>query len=90
MTSWQGDLDAYLPLQGVPADHVARLLLAQVGNDAWLWHERLGHQHFGALQKMAHIGMVRGLTEIGQVDQLCDACLAGKQCRASFPLVAKF
>jgi hypothetical protein len=34
--------------------------------------------------------MVRGLPAIEHVDQLCDACLAGKQKRASFPQVAKF
>jgi hypothetical protein len=34
-------------------------LSARRGNDAWRWHERLGHQHFGALEKMARTSMVR-------------------------------
>jgi transposase InsO family protein len=60
------------------------------GDDAWTWHERLGHQNFGALRTMSHTGMVRGLPEIGHADQLCDACLVGKQRRAPFPQAAKF
>lgn len=60
------------------------------GDDAWTWHERLGHQNFGALRTMSRTGMVRGLPEIGHADQLCDAWLAGKQRRAPFPQVAKF
>jgi transposase InsO family protein len=34
--------------------------------------------------------MVCGLPEIGHADQLCDACLAGKQRRAPFPQATKF
>ena len=39
---------------------------------------------------MSRTGMVRGLPEIGHADQLCDACLAGKQRRAPFPQAAKY
>jgi transposase InsO family protein len=60
------------------------------GDDAWLWHECLGHQNFGALCTMSRTDMVRGLPEIGHADQLCDACLAGKQRRAPFPQATKF
>ena len=38
-----------------------------------------------ALQKMAREEIVRGLPMIEQVDQLCDACLAGKQRCTAFP-----
>ena len=54
------------------------------------WHERLGHQHFGALEKMVHTGIAHGLPKLDHVDKLCDACLAGKQRRAPFPQTAKF
>jgi hypothetical protein len=60
-------------------------LSAHNNESAWIWHERLGHQNFGTLQTMARDGMVHGLPRIGHVDQLCDACLAGKQRRAAFP-----
>jgi transposase InsO family protein len=39
---------------------------------------------------MARDGMVHGLPRIGHVDQLCDACLAGKQRRVAFPQAAKY
>jgi hypothetical protein len=60
------------------------------GDDAWTWHERLVHLNFGALRTMSRTGMVRGLPDIGHTDQLCDACLAGKQRRTPFPQAAKF
>jgi transposase InsO family protein len=63
--------------------------MRQVNMD-WTWHERLGHQNFGALRTMSLSGMVQGLPAIGHVDQLCDVCLAGKEKRALFPQVAKF
>ena len=34
---------------------------------------------------MAKEELVRGLPEVGQVDQLCEACLLGKQKRLPFP-----
>ncbi|WVZ58547.1 hypothetical protein U9M48_008813 [Paspalum notatum var. saurae] len=43
-----------------------------------------------ALRKMAREELVRGLPEIEQVDQLCEACLAGKQKRTPFPEQAKW
>jgi hypothetical protein len=60
-------------------------LAACAGSDAWLWHTRFGHISFGSLRKMSSKGHVRGLPIIDQVDELCDACLAGKQRRAPFP-----
>ncbi|BBN09932.1 hypothetical protein MPTK1_4g23840 [Marchantia polymorpha subsp. ruderalis] len=39
---------------------------------------------------MARTGLVRGLPPIEHVEQVCDACLAGKQRRAPFPQVAKY
>ena len=60
-------------------------LAAQSGSDeAWTWHACYGHLNFDALPKLARQGMVRGMPLIEQADQLCDACLAGKQQRASF------
>ncbi|OAE29316.1 hypothetical protein AXG93_3102s1430 [Marchantia polymorpha subsp. ruderalis] len=45
---------------------------------------------FDALWKLGHGGMVQGLPQFDHVDQLCDACLAGKQRRAPFPQKAKY
>jgi len=48
------------------------------GQRRWRWHQRFGHIHFAALRKMGHEELVRGLPAIDQVQQVCDACLAGK------------
>lgn len=68
-------------------------LAALPNDDAWRWHARLGHQHFQALQRMhsgGSGGMVRGLPHVDHVEQLCDACHAGKERWAPFPQQAKF
>jgi hypothetical protein len=71
---------------------VARLvcLVACGKEDAWRWHAWMGHINMSALRMMAREKMVRGLPSIEQVDQLCDACLAGKQRRNSFPVAAQY
>lgn len=53
--------------------------------NAWRWHARLGHINMQSLQKLAQNGLVHGLPSIEHVDQLCEACLASKQRRTSFP-----
>jgi hypothetical protein len=60
-------------------------LAACTDDDAWRWHQRFGHIHFAALRKMGREELVHGLPVINQVQQVCDACLAGKQRRAPFP-----
>lgn len=60
-------------------------LAARGAEDAWVWHARLGHVNFTALRKMAQEELVRGLPLLSQVEQVCDACLAGKQRRTLFP-----
>jgi hypothetical protein len=60
-------------------------LLAHAGETAWLWHTRFGHQHFQGLERLASQEMVRGMPRISHPEQLCDACLARKQRRVTFP-----
>ena len=57
---------------------------------AWRWHERFGHVNMAALRKLAREELVRGLPVIGQVEELCEACQAGKQRRNPFPAQAEF
>ena len=59
-------------------------LAAHAKEDAWRWHARFGHTNFAALRKMGREGLVRGLPVLSQVEQLCEACLAGKHRRAPF------
>uniref|UniRef100_A0ACD5U8P7 Uncharacterized protein n=1 Tax=Avena sativa TaxID=4498 RepID=A0ACD5U8P7_AVESA len=65
-------------------------LAAHVDDEAWRWHSRFAHQSFDSLEKMSRNGMVRGMPAIRHVEQLCEACIAGKHRRASFPAVAKY
>jgi hypothetical protein len=64
-------------------------LAAVHGDESWRWHARFGHINFDALRKLALLDMVCGLQQINHVEQICDACLAGKQRRAPFPQQAK-
>ena len=66
-------------------------LVVGTGDDpAWTWHARFGHLNFDSLRRLAKGEMVRGLPLVEHVNQLCDACLAGKQRRAPFAKQAKF
>ncbi|KAK2970863.1 hypothetical protein RJ640_022305 [Escallonia rubra] len=62
-----------------------KCLKACFDNQSWLWHLRLEHLNFGGLKLLSTKNMVKGLPSIDQPDQLCEACLVGKQHRHSFP-----
>ena len=64
-------------------------LAARGEEEAWVWHARFGHLHFATLRKMGRDGLVRGMPLLTQVEQVCDACLAGKHRRAPFPRQAQ-
>jgi hypothetical protein len=66
---------------------VARPLCLAVhrDDDAWRWHERLGHANFGSLEKMGRLEMVRGLPPISHAEQFCDTCVLAKHRRRAFP-----
>jgi transposase InsO family protein len=64
-------------------------LAARTTDSAWLWHERYGHLHFYALNKLQQKGMVDGLPPIEHVHQLCGDCVTTKLKRAPFPSQAK-
>ncbi|GJS63666.1 retrovirus-related pol polyprotein from transposon TNT 1-94 [Tanacetum coccineum] len=45
----------------------------------WLWHRRLSHLNFGAINHLARHGLVRGLPKLKfEKDHLCSACAMGK------------
>jgi transposase InsO family protein len=66
---------------------VARPLCLAVhqDDDAWRWHERLGHANFGSLEKMGRLEMVRGLPPISHAEQFCDTCVLVNHRREVFP-----
>nr|GFA35350.1 retrotransposon protein, putative, unclassified [Tanacetum cinerariifolium] len=46
---------------------------------SWLWHRRLSHLNFDAINHLARQGLVRGLSKLKfEKDHLCSACAMGK------------
>nr|GEX37060.1 zinc finger, CCHC-type [Tanacetum cinerariifolium] len=64
-------------------------LLANLKEDTWLWHARLGHLNFESLKSMVQKDLVHGIPAIKHTSQICDVCLIGKHSRAPFPKKAK-
>nr|GEU51461.1 zinc finger, CCHC-type [Tanacetum cinerariifolium] len=64
-------------------------LLANLKDDTWLWHARLGHLNFESLKSMAQRDLVHRIPTIKHTTQVCDVCLIGKHSRAPFPKKAK-
>nr|GEY30613.1 ribonuclease H-like domain-containing protein [Tanacetum cinerariifolium] len=48
---------------------------------SWLWHRRLSHLNFGAINHLARQGLVRGLLKLKFEKDLCSACAMGKSTR---------
>jgi transposase InsO family protein len=71
---------------------VARPLCLTVhqDDDAWRWHERLGHANFRSLEKMSRLEMVCGLPPISHAKQSCDTCVLAKHRRGVFPKQNKY
>ncbi|GKC77213.1 putative ribonuclease H-like domain-containing protein [Tanacetum coccineum] len=52
---------------------------------SWLWHRRLSHLNFGAINHLARHGLVRGLPKLKfEKDHLCSACAMGKIKKKSY------
>ncbi|GJY60835.1 retrovirus-related pol polyprotein from transposon TNT 1-94 [Tanacetum coccineum] len=55
------------------------LLLKASKIKSWIWHRRLSHLNFGAINHLARHGLVRGLPKLKfEKDHLCSACAMGK------------
>nr|GFB60087.1 putative ribonuclease H-like domain-containing protein [Tanacetum cinerariifolium] len=51
---------------------------------SWLWHRRLSHLNFGAINHLARQGLVRALPKLKfEKDHLCSACAMGKNKKKS-------
>nr|GFA87222.1 integrase, catalytic region, zinc finger, CCHC-type, peptidase aspartic, catalytic [Tanacetum cinerariifolium] len=67
-------------------DHVEKIMGYgdyKIGNasktKSWLWHRRLSHLNFGAINYLARQGLVRGLLKLKfKKYHLCSACAMGK------------
>ena len=68
----------------VAKDDLTCLLAKATLDESMLWHRRLGHIYFKAINKIVKDGFVRGSPKKRfENDQTCVACLKGKQHRAS-------
>ncbi|GJR50944.1 retrovirus-related pol polyprotein from transposon TNT 1-94 [Tanacetum coccineum] len=52
---------------------------------SWLWHRRLSHLNFGAINHLARHGLVRGLSKLKfEKDYLCSVCALGKSSKKPY------
>ncbi|GJR48107.1 uncharacterized mitochondrial protein-like protein [Tanacetum coccineum] len=63
-------------------------LQTNIDEESWLWHVRLGHIGFGAVNLMHKLA--KGLPVIKHQDQLCESCMVGKQTKKSFSKKATY
>nr|GFB62248.1 ribonuclease H-like domain-containing protein [Tanacetum cinerariifolium] len=76
--SWGNNLYT-LSLQDMMASSPICLLSKASKTKSWLWHRRLLHLNFGAINYLARQGLVRGLPKLKfEKDHLCSACAMGK------------
>ncbi|GJW54680.1 retrovirus-related pol polyprotein from transposon TNT 1-94 [Tanacetum coccineum] len=60
------------------------LLSKALKTKSWLWHRRLSHLNFGAINHLAKNGLIQGLPKLNfEKDHLCSACAIGKSKRQS-------
>nr|GFA06586.1 retrovirus-related Pol polyprotein from transposon TNT 1-94 [Tanacetum cinerariifolium] len=76
--SWGNNLYT-LSLQDMMASSPICLLSKASKTKSWLWHRRLSHLNFGAINHLARQVLVRGLSKLKfEKDHLCSACAMGK------------
>ncbi|GJX52688.1 retrovirus-related pol polyprotein from transposon TNT 1-94 [Tanacetum coccineum] len=60
------------------------LLLKATKTKSWLWHRRLSHLNFGAINHLARHSLVRGLPRLKfEKDHLCSTCAMGNSKKQS-------
>ncbi|GJZ56034.1 retrovirus-related pol polyprotein from transposon TNT 1-94 [Tanacetum coccineum] len=73
-----------LSIRDMMASSPICLLSKATKTKSWLWHRRLSHLNFGALNHLARNSLVRGLPRIKfEKDHLCSACAIGKSKKKS-------
>nr|GEV05050.1 retrovirus-related Pol polyprotein from transposon TNT 1-94 [Tanacetum cinerariifolium] len=81
-TGSQGNNLYTLSIQEMMASSPICLLSKASKTKSCLWHRRLSHLNFGAINHLARQGLVRGLPKLKfEKDHLCLACAMGKSTR---------
>nr|GEZ57274.1 retrovirus-related Pol polyprotein from transposon TNT 1-94 [Tanacetum cinerariifolium] len=84
LTDSRGNNLYTLSLQDMMASSPICLLSKASKTKSWLWHRRLSHLNFGAINHLARQGLVRGLPKLKfEKDHLCSACAMGKSTKKS-------
>nr|GEU77133.1 reverse transcriptase domain-containing protein [Tanacetum cinerariifolium] len=79
LTGSRGNNLYTLSLQDMMASSPICLLSKASKTKSWLWHHRLSHLNFGAINYLARQGLVRGLSKLKfEKDHLCPTCAMGK------------
>ncbi|GJY28291.1 retrovirus-related pol polyprotein from transposon TNT 1-94, partial [Tanacetum coccineum] len=79
LTGSRGNNLYTLSLGDMMASSPIYLLSKASQTKSWLWHRRLSHLNFGAINHLAKHGLVRGLPKLKfEKDHLCFACAMGK------------
>nr|GEX54939.1 hypothetical protein [Tanacetum cinerariifolium] len=80
LTGSRGNNLYTLSLKDMMASSPICLLSKASKTKFWLWHRRLSHLNFGAINHLARQGLVRGLPKLKfEKDHLCSACAMGKK-----------
>nr|GFA79936.1 retrovirus-related Pol polyprotein from transposon TNT 1-94 [Tanacetum cinerariifolium] len=84
LTGSRGNNLYTLSLQDMMMSSSICLLSKASKTKSWLWHRRLSHLNFGAINHLARQGLVRGLSKLKfEKDHLCSACAMGKSMKKS-------
>nr|GEU80108.1 putative ribonuclease H-like domain-containing protein [Tanacetum cinerariifolium] len=84
LTGSRGNNLYTLSLQDMMASSPLCFLSKASKTKSWLWHCRLSHLNFGAINHLARQGLVRGLPKLKfEKDHLCSACAMGKSTKKS-------
>nr|GEV15471.1 retrovirus-related Pol polyprotein from transposon TNT 1-94 [Tanacetum cinerariifolium] len=84
LTGSRGNNLYTLSLKDMMASSPICLLSKASKTKSWLWHRRLSHLNFGAINHLARQGLVRGLSKLKfEKDHLCSACVMGKSKKKS-------
>nr|GEW56316.1 putative polyprotein [Tanacetum cinerariifolium] len=85
LTGSQGNNLYTLSLQDMMASSPICHLSKASKTKSWLWHRRLSHLNFGAINNLARQGLVRCLLKLKfKKDHLCSACAMGKSTKKTY------
>ncbi|GKB71177.1 retrovirus-related pol polyprotein from transposon TNT 1-94, partial [Tanacetum coccineum] len=79
LTGSRGNNLYTLSLRDMMASSPICLLSKASKTKSWLWHQRLSHLNFGAINHLARHGLLRGLIKLKfEKEHLCSTCAMGK------------